>query len=338
MDKNTLSFSILIPTYNGEKVIGESIKSILSQDFHNYEIIIQDDASTDKTIQVIKELKDNRIKIYYNTKNLGYPRNIEQGRRKCFGEILFLMAQDDILATGTLTRINTLFSADATIGAVTRPYYWFFNTISVPVRAKKQLNPLRDTKVLISDDPKKVIQVVDTLDQFSGLAYRAKFMDIGFHQDIFPCHIYPFMAIFKNHPVIFMKDYTVAVRIGSSQTRHLSSIYNKSPILSWVEMINSVLTTTDLKRVGAYLIRDFIAVNYVGLVQIRNYSTYRNLLREIYYLIKFRKINLINPRFWLYSLGTLLVPPQILIPLVDWYKNTITAKRLTNIRFNYTTK
>ena len=48
-----LKFSILIPTYNGAEVIGDTIRSILSQSFQDFEIIVQDDASTDNTVEVI---------------------------------------------------------------------------------------------------------------------------------------------------------------------------------------------------------------------------------------------------------------------------------------------
>ena len=63
---NKLKFSILIPTYNGAEYLGETLRSILSQSFQNFEIIIQDDASTDETIEVIRSLDDPRIKIFSN--------------------------------------------------------------------------------------------------------------------------------------------------------------------------------------------------------------------------------------------------------------------------------
>ena len=330
-----LFFSVLIPTYNAEKIVGETIKSILSQDYKNFELVIQDDVSKDDTLKVVRDIKDDRIKIYKNKTNLGYPGNIEAGRKNCKGEILFLMGNDDILASGTLKEVNRIFVEHIEVGAVARPYFWFMNDINIPVRAKKQLNSKKNEIVKINSSIEKVIRVVDTLDQFSGLAFRVKFMDQGFHPDIFPCHIYPFMSVIKKHPIVFMKNYTIAVRITSSQTRYLSSIYEKSPLLSWVEMIRNIFPEKKFANVADGLIEGFIARNYVGLVQIRNYSTYKNLLREIGYLVKFRPQNLYSPAFWFFSLGTMILPPVILIPLVDWYKNKIYAKSFTNIKFSY---
>ena len=65
--------SILMPVYNREKYIKQSINSILSQVFTNYKLLILDDGSTDKTAQIIKGIKDDRI-IYRHQQNRGeYP-------------------------------------------------------------------------------------------------------------------------------------------------------------------------------------------------------------------------------------------------------------------------
>ena len=330
-----MKISILVPTYNGAFYITETILSIIHQNFKDYEIIISDDCSKDNTVEIIKSLHNPKIKIFQNKKNLGYPRNLESGRKHCFGEILYLMGQDDIMAKNTLKNIVNAFKISKDIGAVTRPYFWFDKDIKQPVRAKKKLSPKKDTIVKITDDPKKVILVFETLDQLSGLAYRKEFFNVPFHSDIFPCHIYPFADIFKNHPIVFLKDYTIAVRIASSQTRNLSSIYEKSPLLSWIQMVKSVFNQKKYQKIQKYLIKDFITKNYVGLVQLKNYAKYKYLFREIFYLIKFNWTNIFSVTFWFFSLGCIITPAKILIPLVDWYKNKVYSKILTDIKINY---
>ena len=330
-----LSIDILIPTYNGSLVITETIKSILTQSYKNFKILVCDDASKDNTVSVLKQIKDDRLVIIENKKNVGYSANLERARQHATADIIYLMGQDDILAKNALKNTINAFKLNPNIGAVTRPYYWFDKDINKPVRAKKQLNPKKDTIVRITDNPKKIIRVFETLDQLSGLAYRRQFMDLPFHPDIFPCHIYPFASIFKNHPVVFLKNYNVAVRISSSQTRSLSSIYTKSPLLSWVEMVKSIYSTKKYQKVKKYLIKDFITKNYVGLVQLRNYAKYKYFLREIWYLVKFNWQNLFCFSFWFFSLGCIICPPFILIPMVDWYKNKIYSKSLKKINFEY---
>ena len=329
------TIDILIPTYNGALYINETLKSILSQGYKDYKIIICDDASKDNTLKVVGQIRDDRIVIFENKINLGYSKNLERTRKHATAKFIYLMGQDDIMASDTLKNTLHAFNLSKDIGAVTRPYFWFDKNINIPVRAKNQLNPSKDTIVKITDNSQKVIRVFETLDQLSGLAYRRQFMDIPFHPDVFPCHIYPFASIFKKHPIVFLKDYSIAVRIISSQTRSLSSIYTKSPLLSWVEMVKSIYSEKKYLPIQKYLIKNFITRNYVGLVQIKNYARYQYLIREISYLLKFNWHNIYNLYFWFFSLGCLVTPTYILIPLVDWYKNKIYSKTLTQIKFNY---
>jgi glycosyltransferase involved in cell wall biosynthesis len=330
-----LKFSVCIPTYNGARVIGETLRSILSQSFKNYEIIVVDDQSKDNTENVIKGFKDKRIKFFKNKINLGYSKNLEECRKKASGDILYLMGQDDILGEDALLNTAKAFMLSLDIGAVTRPYYWFDEEITRPVRAKEQMNPNKDVIVKITDSPQKVIEAFKTLDQLSGLAYRREYMDLPFHPDIFPCHIYPFASIFKKHPIVFLKDYNIAVRISSSQTRSVSSIYNKSPMKSWKEMFDTVFYEKKFQKLKNYCIKNFVAINYVGLVQLRNYARFRYFLREVYLLLAYRWENILSFGFWFYFLGCLITPPSVLIPLVDWYKNNIMSNSLRKIRFRY---
>lgn len=330
-----MKFSICIPAYNGEKVIGETTRSILSQSFKNYELIIIDDCSTDNTERVIKSFEDKRIRYYGNKKNLGYSGNLEECCKKATGDILYLMGQDDILGKDALLNTDNAFKISEDIGAVTRPYYWFYDNVDEPVRAKGQLDPKKDVVVRIEDDSQKILSVFHTLDQFSGLAYRRKYMDMPFHRDIFPCHVYPFASIFKKHPIVYLKDYTVAVRIGTSQTRNLSSIYEKSPMKSWKEMFENVFFENNFKEFRDYYIKNFVAINYVGLVQIRNYAKFWHFIREAFYLLKYRPENIFCFQFWFFSLGCLAVPPFVLAPFVDWYKSNVYSRRLEKIKFEY---
>jgi len=329
------TIDIIIPTYNGSEYITETIKSILSQDFKNFRILICDDASKDDTIKVIEQIKDERIIIIENKINFGYSKNLERARQHATAEFIYLMGQDDIMAKYTLKRTIKAFKISKDIGAITRPYFWFDKNIKTPVRAKNQLNPKKDIVVKITDNPKKVIRVFETLDQLSGLAFRREFMGLSFHPDIFPCHIYPFASIFKKHPVVFLKDYCIAVRIASSQTRSLSSIYEKSPLLSWIEMVKSIFSEKKYKKIQKYLIKDFITKNYVGLVQLRNYAKYKYLLREIWYLVKFNWENIFSLSFWFFSFGCIIMPAPILISMVDWYKNKIYSQSLKHIKFDF---
>jgi glycosyltransferase involved in cell wall biosynthesis len=71
--------SVLITTYNRENYVKEAIESVQSSTFQDYEVVIVDDCSTDKTVSIIKEIikKDSRFKLFVNEQNVGdYPNRI----------------------------------------------------------------------------------------------------------------------------------------------------------------------------------------------------------------------------------------------------------------------
>jgi glycosyltransferase involved in cell wall biosynthesis len=88
--------SVCIATYNGEKYIKEQLDSILPQLGIDDEIIISDDDSKDKTLEVIRNFEDVRIKIFMNEKENGYSKNFENAINKASGDIIFICDQDDV--------------------------------------------------------------------------------------------------------------------------------------------------------------------------------------------------------------------------------------------------
>ena len=63
--------SVIMPSYNTARFIGESIESVLNQTYTNWELIIVDDCSTDNTDEVVENFKDERIKFFKNKKKYG---------------------------------------------------------------------------------------------------------------------------------------------------------------------------------------------------------------------------------------------------------------------------
>ena len=88
--------SVCMATYNGEKYIREQLSSILEQLAETDELIISDDLSSDKTVEIIEGYKDKRIKLYIHENNRGFVRNFENALIHARGDIIFLSDQDDI--------------------------------------------------------------------------------------------------------------------------------------------------------------------------------------------------------------------------------------------------
>lgn len=88
--------SVCIPTYNGEKFINQQLDSILIQLAEDDEIVISDDSSTDRTVEIIKAYKDKRIKLIENQTFKSPIYNLENALKYAKGESIFLADQDDI--------------------------------------------------------------------------------------------------------------------------------------------------------------------------------------------------------------------------------------------------
>jgi len=90
--------SVLLSTYNSEETIGESIDSLLAQTYKKLEILISDDGSTDNTKEICKKLqiKDDRILLFSNKKNIGLTKSLNNLAQKASGSLIARHDADDI--------------------------------------------------------------------------------------------------------------------------------------------------------------------------------------------------------------------------------------------------
>lgn len=88
--------SIVMPSYNGEKYILETIESIQKQTYSNWELLIVDDCSTDNTENVVKSVKDDRIRFLKNKKNSGAAVSRNYALREATGKWVAFLDSDDL--------------------------------------------------------------------------------------------------------------------------------------------------------------------------------------------------------------------------------------------------
>ncbi|WP_315819845.1 glycosyltransferase family 2 protein [Paraflavitalea speifideaquila] len=91
--------SILMTSYNRQQYIGEAIKSVLESTYKNFELIVVDDCSKDKTVELAKhyEAHDARVKVYVNEQNLGDYPNRNKAASYASGKYLKYVDADDTL-------------------------------------------------------------------------------------------------------------------------------------------------------------------------------------------------------------------------------------------------
>lgn len=91
--------SVLMPVFNRERLVGEAIQSVIEQDFHDFELVIVDDGSTDQTPDVLRDWarRDPRIRIVTSPVNLGIPGALNLGLDATTAAFIARLDSDDLL-------------------------------------------------------------------------------------------------------------------------------------------------------------------------------------------------------------------------------------------------
>lgn len=116
--------SVVLPVYNAAPYLGEAIQSILNQTLDDFELIIVDDASTDRSLDVAYSFSDHRIKVLSQEVNHGYPAAMSAGLRVAQGKYIARMDADDVSASERLARQVELLEHNRNYVFVATRRYW----------------------------------------------------------------------------------------------------------------------------------------------------------------------------------------------------------------------
>lgn len=117
-----MKISVAMATYNGEAYIQEQMQSLLKQTSRIDEIIIYDDCSTDRTMDVMRSFLTSTtipIKLFSQHKRVGYIQNFTSALREVSGDIVFLCDQDDIWEDTKVEEVVRLFADPKILGVAT---------------------------------------------------------------------------------------------------------------------------------------------------------------------------------------------------------------------------
>lgn len=103
-----VTVSVAMATYNGEKYIEEQVRSILNNLGPNDELIISDDGSTDRTVEIVLGLRDPRIAVVKGPQ-AGIKKNFENAIKCTGGRYIFLSDQDDVWEDGKVDKVVKTF-------------------------------------------------------------------------------------------------------------------------------------------------------------------------------------------------------------------------------------
>ena len=102
---NSPTVSVLMTSYNRENYIEDAIKSVLSSSFTDLELIIVDDCSSDRTVEIARSFQkqDSRVRVYVNDRNLGDYPNRNKAASYANGKYIKYLDSDDIMYSHTLS-------------------------------------------------------------------------------------------------------------------------------------------------------------------------------------------------------------------------------------------
>lgn len=106
--------SVIMPVYNGEEYIKNTVESVLGQTFSDFEFIIIDDGSTDNTLNILKNFSDNRIKIL-NQNHGGIVKALNLGIKESQGEYIIRIDADDICISNRFEKLITYMNENPNV-------------------------------------------------------------------------------------------------------------------------------------------------------------------------------------------------------------------------------
>lgn len=110
--------SVVIPVYNREAYVGDAIESVLAQTFTDFELLVIDDGSTDRSRDVARAYRDPRIRLLHNERNQGLPRTRNTGVDSARGAYLAFLDSDDVALPTRLAKQVGFLDSHPTHAAV----------------------------------------------------------------------------------------------------------------------------------------------------------------------------------------------------------------------------
>ncbi|MBI5449210.1 glycosyltransferase [Candidatus Gottesmanbacteria bacterium] len=128
-----LRVSVCIPCYNAERFIEKSVRSVLCQSYTNFVLHIIDNASTDNTLDIVSHIKDSRIRIHKNTRNIGMFNNMNRCLSIATSPYVKILCADDLLQADCLKKqvevlnrypeVGLVYGASAIVNANGKPVF-----------------------------------------------------------------------------------------------------------------------------------------------------------------------------------------------------------------------
>jgi glycosyltransferase involved in cell wall biosynthesis len=272
-------FSIIIPLYNKEKHIKDTLNSVLSQTNKNFEIIIVNDGSTDESELEVKSIQDERIKLYtIENHGVSYARNY--GVKKASSDFIVLLDADDYWKPHHLENLKKLQQAFPSCGLYAVAYESAFGERNIP--SKYHNIPLQQNWMGIVDDFFESSTINCIASSSSVMIPRSVYEEVGGFDTTYNSgeDIDLWIRIALNYDVSFNNNVSVEINMIAENQASQSSINTRNHLNFDVfedENTNKNLKTyLDLNRFSI-AIQHKVAGNHLKAKELINKIDKRNL-------------------------------------------------------------
>lgn len=286
--------TIVIPAYNAEKTIKDTILSAKRQCYPLKEIIVLDDGSTDNTLRILNKI--HRIRVIKNEKNEGIGMALKKLMDNAKGKYVVYLCADDLFTHNSVITdyVKQFDNGDPAVGVIGRYYYEFIG------KPDHSVGLFRDKKILTSSvNP-------------SGMAFRKDNIE-GTNACFVEMPYIVKQYLEKWRWTMFEYD-VVAVRIHPGGNTGTKSIYYKdSAVENWYNVIG-------------------IKVKYYSqFIQLKARAP-KMLWREIKSCWKINEDSRREVKFWLYAISAVIIPGAILRKLSYFYRDRIQSRNAEIIK------
>ncbi|MFC1988643.1 glycosyltransferase family 2 protein [Chloroflexota bacterium] len=215
--------SICIPAYNAEKTMMSTLQSIANQTYHNIELLVVDDASTDNTLSRLQQINEPRLVIHKNERNIGCEANFTRCIRLTSGEYIAKFDADDLFMPNMIEKQVQTFQDNPTIGAV----FTLANLINEKDEVIGETNlPIELRGKGIYHFPEIFISILENGNFLVGnCMVRGELYQelVPFDEDRFgkAADFDMWLRILEKHPVAILEERLMSYRLSNTQDSYL---------------------------------------------------------------------------------------------------------------------
>lgn len=221
-------FSVIIPLYNKELYIKDTLHSVLNQTFNNFEVIIINDGSTDKGFEIVKSFNDSRLK-FFEQKNQGLSASRNKGISLSTGKVIALLDADDIWHYNFLETISNLYNNFPEASVYGTDYLEKYSDTNI-LETKKNINRNQKKKSLLIEDFFLTNKYQSIVCQSSIAFHKEKLANLRFNESIdFAEDVDFYIQIFMNHKLAYY--YSACVTVLTNVPNQITKLGIKNKII-----------------------------------------------------------------------------------------------------------